>query len=139
MAAKPASGSPSRAWTRASTALCGRMSAPSTKREVLVAIMCEEVRAIKNLPKMLEEVAGIGVVIIGEGDLSQDLGFPRQYDHPTVAAAMDEILAICKQYNVPCGHQHVDTKNVEALLEKGFRYLMPAPVYSYGALELGRK
>jgi len=107
--------------------------------EILVAIMCEEVRAIKNLPKMLEEVAGIGVVIIGEGDLSQDLGFPRQYDHPTVAAAMDEILAICKQHNVPCGHPHVDTKNVEALLEKGFRYLMPAPVYSYAALELGRK
>jgi 4-hydroxy-2-oxoheptanedioate aldolase len=107
--------------------------------EILVAIMCEEVRAIKNLPKMLEEVAGIGVVIIGEGDLSLDLGFPRQYDHPTVAAAMDEILAICKQYNVPCGHPHVDTKNVEALLEKGFRYLMPAPVYSYAALELGRR
>ena len=107
--------------------------------EVLVAIMCEEVRAIKNLPKMLEEIAGIGVVIIGEGDLSQDLGFPRQYDHPTVASAMDEILAICNQYNVPCGHPHVDTKNVEALLEKGFRYLMPAPVYSYAALELGRK
>ena len=107
--------------------------------EILVAIMCEEVRAIKNLPKMLEEVAGIGVVIIGEGDLSQDLGFPRQYEHPTVTAAMDEILAICKQYNVPCGHPHVDTKNVEALLQKGFRYLMPAPVYSYAALELGRK
>jgi 4-hydroxy-2-oxoheptanedioate aldolase len=50
--------------------------------EILVAIMCEEVRAIKNLPKMLEEVPGIGVVIIGEGDLSQDLGFPRQYEHP---------------------------------------------------------
>ena len=107
--------------------------------EILVAIMGEEVRAIKNLPKMLEEVPGIGVVIIGEGDLWQDLGFPQQYDHPTVAAAMDEILAICKQYNVPCGHPHVDTKNVEALLEKGFRYLMPAPVYSYTALELGRK
>jgi 4-hydroxy-2-oxoheptanedioate aldolase len=107
--------------------------------EILVAIMCEEVRAIKNLPKILEEVAGIGVVIIGEGDLSQDLGFPRQYEHPTVAAAIEEILAICKQHNVPCGHPHVDTKNVEALLEKGFRYLMPAPVYSYAALELGRK
>jgi 4-hydroxy-2-oxoheptanedioate aldolase len=107
--------------------------------EILVAIMCEEVRAIKNLPKMLDDVPGIGVVIIGEGDLSQDLGFPRQYDHPSVAAAMGEILAICKQYDIPCGHPHVDTKNVEALLEKGFRYLMPAPVYSYAALELGRK
>jgi len=107
--------------------------------EILVAIMCEEVRAINNLPKMLEEVPGIGVVIIGEGDLSQDLGVPRQYDHPTVVSAMDEILAICKQHNVACGHPHVDSKNVETLLQKGFRYLMPAPVYSYPALELGRK
>jgi 4-hydroxy-2-oxoheptanedioate aldolase len=107
--------------------------------EILVAIMCEEVRAIKNLPKMLEEVPGIGVVIIGEGDLSQDLGHPRQYEHPAVASAMDEILAICKQHNVVCGHPHVDSKNVESLLEKGFRYLMPAPVYSFSALELGRK
>ena len=50
--------------------------------EVLVVVMCEEVRAIKNLPKMLKEVPGIGVVLIGEGDLSQDMGYPRQYDHP---------------------------------------------------------
>jgi 4-hydroxy-2-oxoheptanedioate aldolase len=107
--------------------------------EILVAIMCEEVRAINNLPKMLEQVPGIGVVIIGEGDLSQDLGVPRQYEHPTVVSAMDEILAICKQYNVACGHPHVDRNNVEALLQKGFRYLMPAPIYSYVALELGRK
>jgi 4-hydroxy-2-oxoheptanedioate aldolase len=107
--------------------------------EVLVAIMCEEVRAIRNLPKMLEEVPGIGVVIIGEGDLSQDLGLPRQYEHPTVAAAIDEILAICKAHNVACGHPHVDSKNIETLLEKGFRYLMPAPAYTFAALELGRK
>src|ERR1700716_3633071 len=39
--------------------------------EILVAIMCEEVRAIKNLPKMLEEVPGIGVVIIAEGELAE--------------------------------------------------------------------
>ena len=109
------------------------------KGEVLVAIMCEEVRAIRNLPKMLKEVPGIGVVIIGEGDLSQDLGFPRQYEHPKVAAAIDEILAICKEHNVVCGHPHVDSKNIATLIDKGFRYLMPAPVYSFAALELGRK
>ena len=83
--------------------------------EILVVIMCEEAQAIKNLPKMLEEVPGIGVVLIGEGDLSQDLGFPRQYDHPTVAAAIGDILAICKEHGVPCGHPHVDAKNVKTL------------------------
>ncbi len=107
--------------------------------EILVVIMCEEKRAIANLPKMLSEVPGIGVVLIGEGDLSQDLGYPRQYEHPTVASAINEILAICKQHNVPCGHPHVDAKNVESLIEQGFRWLMPGPVPSFAALEIGRR
>ncbi len=107
--------------------------------EILVVIMVEEKRAIANLPKILEQVPGIGVVLIGEGDLSQDLGYPRQYEHPTVAAAIGEILAICKQHAVPCGHPHVDAKNIESLLEQGFRWLMPAPVRSFAALELGRR
>lgn len=107
--------------------------------EILVGIMCEEVRAIRNLPAMLREVPGIGLVIIGEGDLSQELGYPRQYDHPTVAGAIDEILSICQEHKLPCGHPHVDTKNMGALLEKGFRWLMPAPVRSFAALEQGRQ
>ena len=109
------------------------------KGEVLVVIMCEEVKAIKNLPKILKEVPGIGVVLIGEGDLSQDLGVPRQYDHPAVVSAMDEILAICKENNVVCGHPHVGTKNVEELLKKGYRWLMAGPTQSFGALQLGLK
>ncbi|HEX8826597.1 MAG TPA: aldolase/citrate lyase family protein [Xanthobacteraceae bacterium] len=106
--------------------------------EILVVIMCEEARAIKTLPNILEQVPGIGVVLIGEGDLSQDLGLPRQYDHPLVAGAINDILAICKQHNVACGHPHVDTSNVVGLLERGFRWLMPAPTTSFAALEQGR-
>ncbi len=107
--------------------------------EILVVIMCEEVRAVKNLPKILREVSGIGVVLIGEGDLSQDMGHPRQYHHPDVAAMIDEALAVCKDFGVPCGHPHVDSSNVEELLEKGFRWLMPAPSQSFGALDKGLK
>ena len=88
---------------------------------------------------MLEQVEGIGVVLIGEGDLSQDLGYPRQYEHPTVVSAIGEILAICKQYNVVCGHPHVDANNVEGLIEQGFRVLIPGVTPSFAALEKGRR
>ena len=107
--------------------------------EIVVAIMCEEVRAVENLPDILEQVPGISAVVIGEGDLSQDLGFPRQYDHPKVVEAMNRVLETCKKYNVVCGHPHVDASNVERLLEQGYRWLMPAPTRSFAALELGRK
>src|SRR5438128_4923394 len=48
--------------------------------EILAIIQCEDTKAIENLPDILKQVAGIGVVLIGEGDLSQELGHPRDYE-----------------------------------------------------------
>ncbi|MGZ8203093.1 MAG: HpcH/HpaI aldolase family protein [Burkholderiales bacterium] len=107
--------------------------------EILIAIMCEDVEGMKNLPRILEEVPGIGAVIIGEGDLSQNLGFPRQYSHPTVAGAINEILQICKAHNVACGHPHVEKDNVETVIKQGFRWLMPKPERTNQTLATGRK
>jgi 4-hydroxy-2-oxoheptanedioate aldolase len=107
--------------------------------EVLVIIQCEDTRAIDNLPRILKEVPGIGVVLIGEGDLSQELGHPRDYDHPVVADAINNILRICKEHNVPCGHPHPDGKNIERLVASGYRFLMPSAPRAFGVLEQGRK
>ena len=107
--------------------------------EVMCVIMCEELRAIKNLPKILEEVPGIGAVLIGEGDLSQEMGIPRQYDHPDLRAAMADIIAICKAHNVTVGHPHVDADNVERVLSEGYTWLMPSGVTTHPALVKGRQ
>lgn len=107
--------------------------------EILVGIMCEDVTGLRNLTAILREVPGIGLVIIGEGDLSQELGVPRQYDHPSVVSAIGEILGICRAHGVACGHPHVDSGNVGTVLNQGFRWLMPAPVRSLAALEEGRR
>jgi 4-hydroxy-2-oxoheptanedioate aldolase len=107
--------------------------------EILVIIQCEEMRAIENLPKILQEVPGIGVVLIGEGDLSQELGHPREYEHPVVAEAIERILKICQERNVPCGHPHPDARNIERLIASGYRFLMPGAPRSFTVLEQGRK
>ena len=102
--------------------------------EVLVVIQCEDLLAIDNLPSILEQVPGIGVVLIGEGDLSQEMGHPREYDHPDVAAAIDSILRICKEHNVPCGHPHPDANNMERLVQEGYKFLMPSAGRSFAVL-----
>jgi 4-hydroxy-2-oxoheptanedioate aldolase len=107
--------------------------------EIIVIIQCEEVRAIENLPKILQEVPGIGVVLIGEGDLSQELGHPRDYEHPVVADAINTILRICKEHNVPCGHPHPDARNLERLVSEGYRFLMPPSPRSFSVLEQARR
>ena len=107
--------------------------------EVLVVMMCEMVKAIDNLPEILEKVSGIGVVLIGEGDLSQNLGYPRQYDHPAVVEAMTAIRRICAEHNVACGHPHVSAQNAHAVLDQGYRFVLAAPARTFAGLEACRK
>ena len=107
--------------------------------EVLVIIMCEDVSAIDNLPRILKDVPGIGVVLIGEGDLSQNLGYPRDYDHPAVVEAMTAIRRICGEHGVPCGHPHVDAQNAQRVIDEGYKFLMAAPVRTFAGLDACRK
>jgi 4-hydroxy-2-oxoheptanedioate aldolase len=107
--------------------------------ELLVGLMIESVEAIENLDDMLANVPGIGFCLIGEGDLSQELGLPRQYEHPDVLDAMAKVVATCKKHNVVVGHPHVTSKNVERLIGEGYRFLMSAPQRSFGVVGQGRE
>src|SRR6266699_4265904 len=109
------------------------------KGEILVMLMIEDTQGIASLSDILQKVPGIGLILIGEGDLSQELGFPRQYEHPQVLDAMAQIVARCEECGVPVGHPHVDSNNVERILKQGYRFLMAAPTRSYAALDKCRQ
>jgi 4-hydroxy-2-oxoheptanedioate aldolase len=106
--------------------------------EILVVLMIEDTAGISNLPDMLKNVPGIGAVLIGEGDLSQELGYPRQYEHKVVLDAMAQVVATCKKHNVVVGHPHVEAANAERIIKEGYRYLMCAAPRSFAALEKAR-
>jgi 4-hydroxy-2-oxoheptanedioate aldolase len=106
--------------------------------EIFVVLMIEDTAGIANLPDMLKHVPGIGAVLIGEGDLSQELGLPRQYEHKTVLDAMAQVVATCKKHNVVVGHPHVETANAERIIKEGYRYLMCAAPRSFATLEKAR-
>lgn len=107
--------------------------------ELLVGLMIESVEAIENLDDMLANVPGIGFCLIGEGDLSQELGYARQYEHPEVLGAMAKIVETCKKHNVVVGNPHTNAKNLPRLLEEGYRFLMSPPVKSFGVVGQARE
>lgn len=107
--------------------------------EILVGLMCESTQAIENLDDMLANVPGIGFILIGEGDLSQELGLPRQYEHPEVQDAMRRIVEICNKHNVVVGNPHVTVNNHRRLLDEGYRLLLSAPKRSYGVVGQARE
>ena len=105
--------------------------------ELFVILMIEDLEGIQNLRDMFKNVPGIGAILIGEGDLSQELGYPRQYEHPVVLDHMRQIREIAKEFDIPVGHPHVNAGNVQRVLEEGYRFLMPAPERSYNGLTKG--
>jgi len=106
--------------------------------EILVGLMCESTEAIENLDDILANVPGVGFILIGEGDLSQELGFPRQYEHPEVQDAMRRIVETCRKHKVCVGNPHTTAKNFRSLVEQGYGLLMSAPQKSYGVVSLAR-
>ena len=109
------------------------------KGEIFVILMMEDTKGIEALPDILEKVPGIGAILIGEADLSQELGHPRQYEHPEVLKWMARVVDTCKAHNVVVGHPHVEASNAERILKEGYRFLMCAPSQSYAGLDKARQ
>ena len=108
--------------------------------EIFVILTIEDTEGIKNLKDILKNVPGIGAVLIGEGDLSQELGYPRQYEHKVVLDAMAEIVNTCtgsERRRRPA--PHVEAGYAERIVKEGYRFLMCAPVRSYGHLDKARQ
>lgn len=103
--------------------------------EILVILMIEDTQAIANLDQILTKVPGIGLILVGEGDLSQELGHAREYDHPEVAAARAEIVKTCKAHQIPVGLPHVSAENMERVIAEGYRFLMMNAGRSYAVVD----
>jgi 4-hydroxy-2-oxoheptanedioate aldolase len=106
--------------------------------EIFVILQIEDTKGAENLDDMLKNVPGIGAILIGEGDLGQELGYPRQYEHPVLLEAMAKVVATCKKHNVVVGHPHVEVGNAQRIIDEGYRFLMCAPTRSYAHLDKAR-
>jgi 4-hydroxy-2-oxoheptanedioate aldolase len=107
--------------------------------EVLSILMIEDTKAIENIEDIVKRVPGIGVLLIGEGDLTQELGCPRDYENPELLRLMAHVLEVGKAHRIPVGHPHVNESNVADVIRQGYRFLMTFPKRDFTALNTGRK
>lgn len=106
--------------------------------EILVALMIEDIDGVNNVESIVKEVPGVGVLLIGEGDLTQQLGCPRDYENPELLKMMAHVLEVGKAYGVPVGHPHMTQQNAKQIVEQGYRFLMSYPRRDFSALNAGR-
>ncbi len=109
------------------------------KGELALIAMIESEAGVENAKEMLSEAKGIAAVFIGPTDLSSSLGYAGQPEHPEVEKAIQEVLAVTKELNIPCGIL-VNKGNIEKRVQEGFRFLVIAgtPGEVEDAAKMGR-
>lgn len=91
--------------------------------EVMTILMIEHIKAVDNIEEILA-VKGVDSVMVGSLDLSGSMGMLGQTDRPEVEAAIQRVLAACKQAKIPAGIITVDPAASNRRIQEGFQNLI---------------
>jgi len=94
----------------------------NANQETTVIIQLETAKAFENLEAIVS-VPGVDVAWIGHYDLTVSMGFPAQFDHPTLLRAMDDLVKVCRQYNVAPGFLPPSQESAAHWISKGYRMI----------------
>ena len=90
---------------------------------ILAILQIEHSDAVNNLDDILA-VPGVDALLIGPADLSFSLGAPRQFQHPSVQAAINTTIHKARAAGVPIGMFWRDTvEGYKAYLERGLTFI----------------
>jgi 4-hydroxy-2-oxoheptanedioate aldolase len=90
--------------------------------ETLIAIHIETIDAVRQLPEIVK-VDGLDVIFIGPTDLSHSLGQPGDAQHPTVQAAIQQIVDTVATTDLALGLMVGSAQAAQQWRERGARYI----------------
>jgi 2-keto-3-deoxy-L-rhamnonate aldolase RhmA len=92
----------------------------ASDRERLVIAQIETVQGVEGADA-IAATDGVGVLWVGQYDLSASLGIPGAFDDPRMRAAEDRVVAACRAHDRAAGMLAASSAHVDDLLERGFR------------------
>ena len=90
--------------------------------QTCVVIQAETSGAIEDIDSIVK-IDGVDAILIGPYDLSANLGYTGELDHPEVTSAISKVERACKQADVKLGYFGVNAAAVLPYKEKGFTLL----------------
>ena len=111
------------------------------KGELINFTIVESKEGLKHV-REIAAVKGIGVLFPGAGTLrgvfTDTTGGQRKFDADAWEAAIQQVLAACKEFNVPCGYPATAT-DIETRMKQGFSvFVINWGDQGFKAVELGR-
>lgn len=90
--------------------------------QVCLLVQAESAQAVENIDA-IAAIEGVDGVFVGPADLSADMGYPGQPDHPEVEAAIDHLIARTVAAGKIAGIITFDESRLNAYAEKGVTFL----------------
>ena len=94
------------------------------EREHTVVVQIEHYEAVEHIDEIVS-VEGVDCAFVGPWDLSGSMGIPGQLDHPRVKAALERVVACCREHGKAAG-MLITFPTAEAIAEalsQGFTFL----------------
>ena len=90
--------------------------------QVCLLVQAESAQAVENIDA-IAAIEGVDGVFVGPADLSADMGYPGQPDHPEVEAAIDHLIARTVAAGKIAGIITFDETRLTEYAEKGVTFL----------------
>jgi 2-keto-3-deoxy-L-rhamnonate aldolase RhmA len=104
----------------------------SANAEIFLMAQIETARGLDNV-EAIAATDGVDCLWIGHFDLTNSLGIPGQFTHPTYLAAVERVLAACRGNDKIPGIMAGDVDAGRTVLEQGFRAVAySGDVWIYG-------
>jgi 2-keto-3-deoxy-L-rhamnonate aldolase RhmA len=94
----------------------------SANREVLLIALIETAAGVRNVDE-IAAVDGIDVLWLGHFDLTNSLGIPGQFDHPTFKEAVAQIVAASRRHGKAAGFMAANVPQGRDFMQQGFRMI----------------
>ena len=96
---------------------------------LLIALVIETPEAVENLDELL--VPGVGLALVGHGDLAQLYGVPGDSRHRLVAEAQERVRTLCAERGIAYGVFQPNPHLVADEIEAGAQLIVHGGVFSF--------
>ena len=100
----------------------GHGEVQTINRDIVGIIQIESPSAVREADA-IAATDGVDVLFVGPADLSHSLGVPGRFDDPTYRAALDTVVAACRQHGKSPGILLYDAAAFGPHIERGFRFV----------------
>ncbi len=87
--------------------------------------MIESVPAVENLDAICS-IPGIDALFVGPGDMTANMGIPKQYDHPDLIANLQRVIDTGNKHGIAAGSWFGTTEQALRTIRQGARFVVYA-------------